>query len=134
MLIFVCNKLCCTLQEVINIEYITFKNGITFRTTKDHSKWAVPKDLSWICIGDNNRNVSMLFFLFFFFLYLIAWNFTNLLCVCNKHYRILLSPVRIANFFSYRLNFVLQLNERVLNFTVVYIQTINKFIIKYIIL
>lgn len=44
--------------KVNNIRYIFFrKNGLSFRTTVDHSKWTVAKNLPWTCIGDINRKV-----------------------------------------------------------------------------
>nr|XP_022326003.1 deoxyribonuclease-2-alpha-like isoform X3 [Crassostrea virginica] len=45
----------CTEQyKVYNIQIIRFPNG-SFKESKDHSKWAVSRTGSWICIGDINR-------------------------------------------------------------------------------
>lgn len=45
---------------ILNATLITI-DGKTFKTTKDHSKWAVADDcgkVPWICIGDINRQVK----------------------------------------------------------------------------
>lgn len=45
--------------RVKNIEHIFFRRKqLSFKTTVDHSKWAVAFDLPWTCIGDLNRNIS----------------------------------------------------------------------------
>ncbi|XP_052720749.1 deoxyribonuclease-2-alpha-like isoform X2 [Crassostrea angulata] len=45
----------CSIKfQVYNIQMIRFPNG-DFKETKDHSKWAVSRTGSWICIGDINR-------------------------------------------------------------------------------
>mmetsp|Transcript_24679 Transcript_24679/g.29061 ORF Transcript_24679/g.29061 Transcript_24679/m.29061 type:complete len:362 (-) Transcript_24679:186-1271(-) len=43
---------------VLNAQYINLGSGISFKETKDHSKFAVSMDEStpWVCIGDNNRS------------------------------------------------------------------------------
>nr|XP_022326001.1 deoxyribonuclease-2-alpha-like isoform X2 [Crassostrea virginica] len=45
---------CSVKFEVYNIQIIRFPNG-SFKESKDHSKWAVSRTGSWICIGDINR-------------------------------------------------------------------------------
>lgn len=40
---------------VSNIEYIQFKNTISYKASNDHSKWAVAEKRPWTCIGDINR-------------------------------------------------------------------------------
>lgn len=40
-----------------DIKHIGFYNGMEFKTTVDHSKWAVAEEKGWTCIGDLNRNV-----------------------------------------------------------------------------
>ncbi|XP_048777855.1 deoxyribonuclease-2-alpha-like isoform X2 [Ostrea edulis] len=45
---------CTEHYKVYNIQEIRFPNR-TFKETKDHSKWAVSRTGSWVCIGDINR-------------------------------------------------------------------------------
>lgn len=49
----------CTIKyKVYNIQDVSFiDTGILFKSTKDHSKWAITKDRHgyWTCIGDINR-------------------------------------------------------------------------------
>lgn len=47
------------ITTVRNIKYIFFRqNNLSFKTSLDHSKWAVAFYQSWTCIGDLNRNKS----------------------------------------------------------------------------
>ncbi|XP_061184095.1 deoxyribonuclease-2-alpha-like isoform X2 [Saccostrea echinata] len=48
---------CTERYKVYNIQKIRFPNG-DFKETKDHSKWAVSRTGSWICIGDINRQLT----------------------------------------------------------------------------
>lgn len=47
-------------SRVWNVSAIKFNKTIAFKTTEDHSKWAV-SDIknSWICVGDINRAVRI---------------------------------------------------------------------------
>ncbi|XP_056003439.1 deoxyribonuclease-2-alpha-like [Ostrea edulis] len=47
----------CT-DRVVDIEEIMFRDGYSFKSTQEHSKWAVTKHLNWTCIGDINRRES----------------------------------------------------------------------------
>lgn len=50
---------CSRTTKVLNIRSISIQDkGITFDTTKDHSKWLVGRNLDVICVGDINRQVS----------------------------------------------------------------------------
>ena len=40
-----------------NINYVNFGYDLVYNSTRDHSKWAVTKDKSFLCIGDINRMV-----------------------------------------------------------------------------
>uniref|UniRef100_K1PWH3 Cell death-related nuclease 6 n=1 Tax=Magallana gigas TaxID=29159 RepID=K1PWH3_MAGGI len=42
-------------NKVWNIDYIDFGNGISYKASLDHSKWAVAKHQPFTCIGDINR-------------------------------------------------------------------------------
>lgn len=47
--------------KVLDIKAISLGQAITFKTSQDHSKWAVsPADQGhgggWVCVGDINRN------------------------------------------------------------------------------
>ena len=56
--------LCCEPEEthcqynVYNVNYLKFNKEVSYKETKDHSKWAVALDKSTLCIGDINRMVS----------------------------------------------------------------------------
>ncbi|KAL3870311.1 hypothetical protein ACJMK2_038387 [Sinanodonta woodiana] len=52
------NSSCTTQYKVYNVEGITFSDKVTFKETKDHSKWAVTVSNTWTCIGDINRMSS----------------------------------------------------------------------------
>ncbi|XP_061180819.1 plancitoxin-1-like [Saccostrea echinata] len=45
----------CGDYKVLNVKEVIFNDGFEFRSSKDHSKWAVTEKKSWICIGDLNR-------------------------------------------------------------------------------
>jgi len=52
---------CCTCPYgVYNIELINFEDGIEFKETKDHSKWAITTTSApnTVCVGDINRMES----------------------------------------------------------------------------
>lgn len=42
-------------KKVWNIRNLYFKNGMLFKTSLDHSKWAVAENESFTCVGDLNR-------------------------------------------------------------------------------
>ncbi|XP_062608056.1 deoxyribonuclease-2-alpha-like [Saccostrea cucullata] len=44
--------------KVTNVENVCFKNGLTYKTSLDHSKWAVAKNKPWTCICDINRHIT----------------------------------------------------------------------------
>lgn len=44
-------------KKVWNIRNLYFKNGMLFKTSLDHSKWAVAENESFTCVGDLNRQV-----------------------------------------------------------------------------
>ncbi|XP_041371334.1 plancitoxin-1-like [Gigantopelta aegis] len=47
---------CSKKYKVYNADFIKLPNGINFKETKDHSKWAVSQNATyWVCIGDINR-------------------------------------------------------------------------------
>ncbi|KAK3576071.1 hypothetical protein CHS0354_018342 [Potamilus streckersoni] len=55
------NSSCTTQFKVYNVEDITFSDKVTFKETKDHSKWAITTNSDskiWTCIGDINRMSS----------------------------------------------------------------------------
>ena len=57
-------NICCEPEEthcqynVYNVNYLKFNKEVSYKETKDHSKWAVALDKSTLCIGDINRMVS----------------------------------------------------------------------------
>ncbi|XP_046370086.2 plancitoxin-1-like [Haliotis rufescens] len=51
---------CSSSYKVYNVKAITLPNGIDFKETKDHSKWAVSMTGNWACIGDINRQLHQM--------------------------------------------------------------------------
>ncbi|XP_072176526.1 plancitoxin-1-like [Diadema setosum] len=49
---------CTGVYKVENVENITFDGVLSFKYTKDHSKWAISEHKKWTCIGDINRTES----------------------------------------------------------------------------
>ncbi|XP_071491461.1 plancitoxin-1-like [Diadema antillarum] len=49
---------CSGVYKVENVENINFDGVLTFKSTKDHSKWAISEHKKWTCIGDINRTKS----------------------------------------------------------------------------
>ncbi|XP_071494254.1 plancitoxin-1-like [Diadema antillarum] len=49
---------CTGVYKVENVENITFDGVLSFKYTKDHSKWAISEHKKWTCIGDINRSES----------------------------------------------------------------------------
>ncbi|XP_071491458.1 plancitoxin-1-like [Diadema antillarum] len=49
---------CTGLYKVENVEKVTLDGVLSFKYTKDHSKWAISKHGTWTCIGDINRTKS----------------------------------------------------------------------------
>ncbi|XP_062600863.1 plancitoxin-1-like isoform X2 [Saccostrea cucullata] len=45
----------CDQFKIWNVKEIIFNDSYEFRSSKDHSKWAVTEKKNWICIGDLNR-------------------------------------------------------------------------------
>jgi deoxyribonuclease II len=55
---------CSKPSKVYNIEQIEFKSAnITFKTMRDHSKWMVSAEKKLICVGDINRQVTVITFI-----------------------------------------------------------------------
>ena len=52
----VCDSNKCT-YVVDNVSYVNFGYGLEYKSTRDHSKWAVSKDKTTLCIGDIYRMV-----------------------------------------------------------------------------
>ncbi|XP_061180847.1 cell-death-related nuclease 7-like [Saccostrea echinata] len=49
-------KIC--IKQISRIGSMQFYDGFKFRSTVDHSKWAVTENLNWICIADLNIRKS----------------------------------------------------------------------------
>eukprot|EP01027_Heterolobosea_sp_BB2_P003493 GEZU01005292.1.p1 GENE.GEZU01005292.1~~GEZU01005292.1.p1 ORF type:complete len:358 (+),score=57.79 GEZU01005292.1:178-1251(+) len=52
---------CCApecLYDSVNVAIVSLTYELTFKETKDHSKWAIAQADPWVCVGDINRNVS----------------------------------------------------------------------------
>ncbi|XP_046340216.2 plancitoxin-1-like isoform X2 [Haliotis rufescens] len=53
------NSSCAGKFKVYNVKSIVLPEGIVFKETKDHSKWAISQNgTNWVCIGDINRDLS----------------------------------------------------------------------------
>jgi deoxyribonuclease II len=53
---------CTKSSKVYNIESLRFqdRDGVSFDTMKDHSKWLINRDRGLICVGDINRQEHQL--------------------------------------------------------------------------
>ena len=65
--------------EVDNIEYVSLGEGYNYKFTQDHSKWAVSKDRTTLCIGDINRMVRMFILLNLNCYQSVCW---SVVCLC----------------------------------------------------